>query len=491
MKTLRKLLLLGLPLVLSVLPATAQVNTGSADFSRYVALGASLTAGFSSGSLHAEGQALSYPSLIHSQATGSAAGFEQPLMADPGIPNILQLQSLAPLVIAPKPGQGIPVNIALERPYNNLAVPGANTGDIVRTTTGGLHPLVLRGLGTQLEQAAFLQPTFATLWPGGNDALGAVVSGIVIDGVTLTPTADVAADLAVIGETLEAVGTENGALATVPDVTKIPYVTTLPPVVVDPVTNEPVIVDGQLVPLIGPDGPLGLDDSVLLSATTELAQGRGVPVALGGSGQPLSDGAVLSASEKSAIQVRVAEYNALIRSAVQDSGVALADVAAVFEDISQNGVVLGGIQFTTEFLVGGLFSYDGIHPSPLGAALVANSFIEAINTTYGGEIPLLDLGPFVLGDLGRLPGTGTGQVPVAAGQLVFTKQAYRNLRKSLGIPSPRKLQRIKRRRERRGVPLIAAASPRVDSGSRVVVQRKVAPNRVMERRRLKVRKIRQ
>jgi hypothetical protein len=171
--------------------------------------------------------------------------------------------------------------------------------------------------------------------------------------------------------------------------------------------------------------------------------------------------------------------------------VALADVAAVFEDISQNGVVLGGIQFTTEFLVGGLFSYDGIHPSPLGAALVANSFIEAINTTYGGEIPLLDLGPFVLGDLGRLPGTGTGQVPVAAGQLVFTKQAYRNLRKSLGIPSPRKLQRIKRRRERRGVPLIAAASPRVDSGSRVVVQRKVAPNRVMERRRLKVRKIRQ
>jgi hypothetical protein len=491
MKTLDKLLLLGLSVALATPPVVAQVNTGSADFSRYVALGASVTAGFSSGSLHAEGQLLSYPSLIHSQATGGAAGFEQPLMADPGIPNILQLQSLVPLVIAPKPGQGIPVNLALERPYNNLAVPGANTGDIVRTRIGGLHPLILRGLGTQLEQAAFLQPTFVTLWPGGNDALGAVVSGIVIDGVTLTSTAQFVADLTVIGETLGAVGTENGALATVPDVTRLPYVTTLPPVLVDPVNSEPVIIEGQVVPLIGPDGLLGPGDSVLLSATTELAQGRGVPVALGGSGQPLSDGAVLSASERSAIQARVAEYNDLIRGAAEDSGAALADVEAVFEEISQNGIVLGGIRFTTEFLVGGLFSYDGIHPSPLATALLANTFIEAINSTYGGEIPLLDLGPFFLGDLARLPGTGTGQLPVAPGQLLFTKQAYRSLRKSLGIPSPRKLQRIKRRKERRGAPLVAADSSRAESSNRAVVQRKAAPNRVVEQRRVNVRRVRQ
>src|SRR4029078_57792 len=62
-------------------PAAAQV-----DFSRYVAVGDSLTAGFISGALTQSGQSASYPLQIFRQATGSASGFQQPPVHDPGLP---------------------------------------------------------------------------------------------------------------------------------------------------------------------------------------------------------------------------------------------------------------------------------------------------------------------------------------------------------------------------------------------------------------------
>ena len=39
------------------------------------------------------------------------------------------------------------------------------------------------------ELVAALQPTFASIWIGNNDVLAAATSGIVIEGVTLTPAA--------------------------------------------------------------------------------------------------------------------------------------------------------------------------------------------------------------------------------------------------------------------------------------------------------------
>ena len=52
---------------------------------------------------------------------------------------------------------------------------------------------------------------------------------------------------------------------------------------------------------------------------------------------------------------------------------------------------------TSAFLTGGLFSYDGVHPTAFGYAYIANIFIDAINDKYGGEIPPVNLYPFVFG----------------------------------------------------------------------------------------------
>ncbi|HEX7410880.1 MAG TPA: hypothetical protein VF298_01945, partial [Bacteroidales bacterium] len=49
-------------------------STGSADFSRYVALGNSLTAGYSNGALYTSGQSYSYANLIAQQMKLAGGG---------------------------------------------------------------------------------------------------------------------------------------------------------------------------------------------------------------------------------------------------------------------------------------------------------------------------------------------------------------------------------------------------------------------------------
>ena len=120
-----------------------------ADFTRYVAIGDSLTAGFSAAAWCAP-PGNSYPALIYRQATGgdhrlrAAAG--QPSPASRRHPRLRSLVARSGHR-AQRRARGSPTNLTLPRPYNNLAVPGANVHDIVATTGGGssdLRDLILR-----------------------------------------------------------------------------------------------------------------------------------------------------------------------------------------------------------------------------------------------------------------------------------------------------------------------------------------------------------
>ncbi|MCK5033697.1 MAG: hypothetical protein KAS18_08685, partial [Calditrichia bacterium] len=110
------------------------LSLGSTDFSTYVAIGNSLTAGYQSGSLIEKHQELSYPNLIATQ-TGVDANFEQPIISYPGLTPIMELVALSPLTIGNATGQGAPTNMALARPYNNLGVPAAFLPDMLLTTS--------------------------------------------------------------------------------------------------------------------------------------------------------------------------------------------------------------------------------------------------------------------------------------------------------------------------------------------------------------------
>ena len=60
------------------------------------------------------------------------------------------------------------------------------------------------------------------------------------------------------------------------------------------------------------------------------------------------------------------------------------DVNALHErDLDASGRIVGGVTYTSSFLTGGIFSYDGVHPTDLGYAIIANEWIRLINANGG------------------------------------------------------------------------------------------------------------
>lgn len=393
--------------LLAAAPAQAQIA-----FTSYVSIGDSLAAGYESGSLVKTHQVNSVPALLARQA--GVSGFQQPLISEPGIPPELTLASLSPdVVIKPKSTTyGTPENLSLNRPYNNLAVPGATLGDsLTKITDGGsgMHDIILRGLGPQIAQAVAQRPSFVTLWIGNNDVLRAAISGRALENVTLTPAADFRTRYQQLVDTLRSQTSAKIVAANLPDVTSIPFVTTVPRVVVNPATSQPILVNGQQVPLLGPDGPLPTGSYVLLSATSLMAEGHGIPTALGGKGTPLPNEVFLDPGEVNSIRDRVTQNNQAIKEICGAAGIPVVDMNALLNKVANQELIVGGVILTSKFLTGGVFSYDGVHPSDLGYAVVANEWIRVINAN-GGNLAEINLAPFMGLGLG---GERTLQAPWA------------------------------------------------------------------------------
>jgi lysophospholipase L1-like esterase len=316
-----------------------------------------------------------------------------------------------------------------------MAVPGATVHDLLAklrsTSANDPTDLILRQAGfTQLQQGLSLKPTFVTLWIGNNDALGSATAGT---DQLLTPVASFESDYRTIVGAIAASGAKM-ALGNIPDVTSIPFVTTLTRFIPNPNTGQPVIINGAPIPLIGPNGPLQPGDFVLLTATAELAVGRGIPVALGGSGIPLSDSVVLNASEAANVRARVNAYNAVISAVANERGAALVDANAVLTTAATTGVDIGGITYTSAFLSGGIFGYDGVHPTRFGYAYIANLFVDAINKKFGNTVGEVNLFPFVFGQSTANSSAQAALDSEIGPPFVFTKEAKRSLLLSLGVP---------------------------------------------------------
>ena len=410
---------------LSIAGALAAAAPLSAQaFHKYVALGDSLTAGLEGGCLVARHQNRSFPKILADQI--GIADFQQPTVSElplsaltSGTPCLGAVLSGTSISAGPVSWMGPPTNATLARPYDNLGIPGAAVSDLVDLKTANpsgdtankFSALILRNFPTgpfegksAVDEANLLAPDFVTLWIGSNDVLGAALAGVAVDGVTLTPEAFFNAKYTETMDALSASGRTIVVLNVV-DVTALPFVTTIPPVILDPVTRQPVIIGGQTVPLLGDrlvtgcaaaPCPLPADTLVTLQAAPLLARGIGIPAALGGTGLGLPDGSVdstgfhagvlLYADEVQAIQARTLEINADIASAASAHGAVLLDIHSIFNDVKANGYSLAGIHLTTSFLQGGIFSADGFHPSNIAYAIVADEIIKALNAAKGTSI---------------------------------------------------------------------------------------------------------
>jgi hypothetical protein len=430
--------------------AVLLLATGSAlaqvDFTRYVALGDSLTAGVVSYGSVEKYQKNSIPAILARQA--GVATFQQPLVNEPGLPPLLELKSLNVTsqgivpVIAMKSGAGSPTNATYQGVYNNLGIDGANTGDLL-TRTGNIYnlgddmlklaagtvqkvvpfsDLVLRdGQHTAIQLAIAANPTFMTVWIGNNDILGAAQTALFMDGVTVTPLPVFKQNYETLLGTLKTnLPNTKILVATIPNVSAIPFVTTVKPYLINP-TN------GSHVPLIGENGPLAETDYVTLMASSLIAQGIGVPTTFpgGGTGLPLPEGKVdatgfhagviLRSAEVATIEARTAEMNAFIKQTASSVGAKVVDTGAFFTDLKAHGMVVGGIKLSTAFLTGGLFSYDGMHGQQISYGILANEFVKAINSGFGATLPEVDMLPLLTG--------GQSATSVAAATFVFSAEA--------------------------------------------------------------------
>jgi len=359
------------------------------SFERYYALGDSLTAGFQNGGLVDYYQQVSFPALIAKQA--GVEDFALPLVSPPGIPPLLKLevdQSGNFSIVPSSSNYGHPENLYYQGIYNNLGVPGATTEDFINTVSdnGGFHDLILRGMGTQLQLAVAAHPTLITLWIGNNDVLGALTSGKVIEGVTIVPVSVFRYNMETIVGALKTQTNAKIVMITIPQVSLIPFSTYIKPY---------IEVQGQKVYLIGPHGRLTDNDLVLLTAQTYISQGYGIPSQYGGTGLPLPDEVVVDSHERSIIEKRVSNFNSIIKDLGSEYDITVLDINDLLKKAATEGLIVGGVRLTSQYLTGGLFSLDGVHPSTIGYALIANEIIKLMNERFDWEIPLVNIGDFL------------------------------------------------------------------------------------------------
>jgi hypothetical protein len=258
-------------------------SAGDADFSKYVALGNSLTAGYSDGALFIAGQNNAYPKLLADQfATVGGGAFNIPLMNDnnggllfggtpiQGVRLIFNGSSPVPL-----PGATPTTDITnhLSGPFNNMGVPGAKSfhllapgyGNAAGVLSGQANPYFVRFASSPttsvIADAVAQSPTFFSLWIGNNDVLSYATSGGTGTNQlgNLNPATYGSNDItdpnvfASVYTNLTDALTANGAkgvVANLPYVNTVPFFTTVPTNPI-PATSIPAASAAQLNQLFG------------------------------------------------------------------------------------------------------------------------------------------------------------------------------------------------------------------------------------------------
>ncbi|MBE0647368.1 MAG: SGNH/GDSL hydrolase family protein [Bacteroidales bacterium] len=402
-------------------------NQGSADFSRFVSVGNSLTAGFADGALYFSAQNNSFPNLLAQQFQLAGGGtFVQPVVNSefgvefPGsLPRLILgfSTSCAGTSMGPVPDIGprdpvAPVGYLV----NNLGIPGAKSFHLLAQGYAMLNPYYARfatsATNMVIQEIPPLNPTFFSLWIGNNDVLGYATSGGVGDTITGLPM--FGSSMGVIVNSLVGVGTK-GVIANIPDITSAPFFNTIPYngltlndslanlvnyamglfglpfvyhagpnpfLVADPTSPHPYFKVRQMQP----------GELVLLTAPQDSMKcyGMGLISSLTLTPWPLPNQFVLTQDEIDNINTAVAGYNQIIAGLAQTHGLALADMNTRMKNLEQ-GIIWDGIRMNTKFVTGGVFSLDGIHPNSRGYALITNYFIDAINAEYGSTVPHVDI----------------------------------------------------------------------------------------------------
>jgi hypothetical protein len=372
-------------LALALASAGSAFAGPGADLSNLVVAGDSLSAGYQNSQLLENGQLAGYANLLAIHA-GLPQGLNPPLVLSPGFPQV-DLVPIPPVGIRVAKVVGVDPAVGwLTGPTRDYAVPGFTLQAFVGLPTACAGDLQLSPLfpiqfmqtqilnpncdpattgKTQLQLAAGRKPSTTILWIGSNDALFPILFGM-----DLTKPADFAAMYLLAASTM-ARSSKTLVVATIPDVTLLPYLTSITDLAAG--LKLPPIVVAAALGLQPGDKVTPLAFQLLQGGLTTLPEAIPDPTSPTGY-VPV----VIRAKKLMAIRQAVLTYNATIYLSAWLTGATVVDIYSLVNNISAQGVLVDGVKLTTAF-GGGLFSCDGVHPTNTGYAVIAREFAQTLN----------------------------------------------------------------------------------------------------------------
>lgn len=368
-----------------MVPRVRPDQLGDLDVTTFAVLGDGLSAGFTSFSLSAESQGMSFVAQL---ARHLGAEFREPMIQAPGlgptgcdqsvhIPDIGQTTVLEPFPPA--------------KSFSNSSVPGFTTTDARRLRPQS--PLVQQGdakqtaanliidplsiiegrdheAPTQLEAVLSQAPTFVIVSLGFADILQPIVN-------RLEKLPDAASFAREYTQILSSFAETTTALlvTTIPNPLDTAGLSSLQSAAKVLKTSVDAL---HVLYGLDDDDHLTIDGLVEIGCQIVRRQIRS-----------LDEAHVVRGKEAKRIRQVVDSLNVEIREIAVKHGAVVADLNSLFRSTADRGFTSGTVHLSADFL-GGFYSLNGFTPGATGQAIVANAVISAMNSGFNAAIPLLD-----------------------------------------------------------------------------------------------------
>jgi hypothetical protein len=401
-------------------------TAGDLNLSNFVAIGGTSTSGFMDDALYREGQENSLGAILAKQFEMVGGGsFYQPFVAENSVginaDNLAQLvlgyktdclnvTSLSPVRKASSGDASIFSDNLYDatKPYGNYGIPGFYMAYAFSPAYSSQNNFFKRMASSTsasvIGDALNSTPTFFSLYVGLDEVMAYAKAGG--KNATLLTESQFQVLYSPIIDQVTSV-CNQGIVSTLPDVTDMPYFTTIP-------YNGLNLDEAGAESLNQVYNPIGLffnvganpfvieDPSAGVFGVRKMEPGEKILLSVPldsvkcfkmGSLFPLRNEFVLTNPEIAQIQTATNQYNAIITAKAAEKGLALVDAITFYSKLKA-GIVYNGAAMDTRFVSGGAYSLDGITFNPRGNALFANQFIDAMNKKYNAKIPFADVSKY-------------------------------------------------------------------------------------------------